>query len=393
MLRQTMVITLIYIRSLPQRFGASLASAVGVAGVVAVMVAVLSIGEGFRETLKNTGSPDSVLVLRSGSDTELSSVLSLDATRIIANGPGLAQTATGPVASAEVFAIVDLLKRSTGTKANVPLRGVQSAAFDVRRRVKIIEGRPFEPGKNEIIAGSGARAQFSGVDLGSTLRLGEVQWTVVGIFAAEGSASESELWCDVKVLQPAYRRGGSFQSVYARLESPEQFDTFKDALMDDPRLGVKVVREQDFYAAQSQMLSGIVMGLGSLVTIIMGVGAIFGALNTMYSAVASRAREIATLRALGFGSVPVVLSVLAESLVLSLAGGLIGGLGAYFAFNGYQAATLNWQSFSQVVFSFRVTPGLMLAGLAASLIMGLLGGLLPAVRAARLPIATALRQL
>ncbi len=391
-LSQTALITLMFLRTIPQRLGASLAAAFGVAGVVAVMVAVLSIAEGFRATLAQTGSTGNALVLRSGSDSEVSSTLPFEATRIIADGPGVSQGPEGPVASAETFVIVDLPMRSTGTEANVPLRGVQPAAFDVRGNIEIVEGRRFEAGRNEIIAGTGARQAFSGLDLGSKLRLGGSDWTVVGVFSADGSLSESELWCDVNVLQPAYRRT-LFQSVYVKLESPDRFDEFKDALTADPRVRVKVMREDEYYASQSELLSAIVTGLGTLVAVLMGIGAVFGAINTMYSAVAARSREIATLRALGFGGGPVVVSVLVESLLLALAGGLLGGVGAYLAFNGYRAATLNWQSFSQVVFAFQVTPRLLLQGLVASLFMGLLGGLLPAIRAARVSVVVALREL
>ncbi len=391
-LSQTALITLMFLRTIPQRLGASLAAAFGVAGVVAVMVAVLSIAEGFRATLAQTGSTGNALVLRSGSDSELSSTLSFEATRIIADGPGVSQGPEGPVASAETFVIVDLPMRSTGTEANVPLRGVQPAAFDVRGNIEIVEGRRFEPGRNEIIAGTGARQAFSGLDLGSKLRLGGSDWTVVGVFSAGGSLSESELWCDVNVLQPAYRRT-LFQSVYVKLESPDRFDEFKDALTADPRVRVKVMREDEYYASQSELLSAVVTGLGTLVALLMGIGAVFGAINTMYSAVAARSREIATLRALGFGGGPVVVSVLVESMLLALAGGVVGGVGAYLAFNGYRAATLNWQSFSQVVFTFQVTPRLLLQGLVTSLLMGLVGGLLPAIRAARVSVAVALREL
>jgi putative ABC transport system permease protein len=374
---QCAVVTLMYLRTIPQRVGASLAAAVGVAGVVAVMVAVLSIAEGFHATLARTGSADTALVLRSGTDSEMSSVLTLDQTRIVADAPGVRRPAGGPVASAELYVIVDLPKRSTGTEANVPLRGVEPAAFEVRDRLRIVAGRRFEGGRNEIIAGVGAAREFEGVDLGGTLRWGENEWTVVGLFEANGGISESELWCDVKILQPAYRRGTSFQSVYVKLTSAGAFDEFKDSLTTDPRLQVKVVREPEYYASQSELLYGIIAGLGTLIAALMGVGAVFGAINTMYSAVAG----------------PAAVAVLIESLVLAMAGGLVGGIGAYAAFNGYRAATLNWQSFSQVVFAFQVTPRLMLAGLVASLLMGLLGGLFPAVRAARVPVAVALREL
>ncbi len=392
-LTQCWVVTLMYLRTVPQRLGASLAAAVGVAGVVAVMVAMLSIAEGFRATLARTGSLDTALVMRSGTDSEMSSVLSLDQTRIVTDAPGVRRSADGPLASAELFVIVDLPKRSTGTEANVPLRGVQPAAFAVRDRLRVVQGRRFEAGRNEIIAGVGAAREFAGLELGRTLRWGDNEWTVVGLFEAGGGLTESELWCDVSVLQPAYRRGTRFQSVYAKLESVGAFDEFKDALTADARLQVKVLREPDYYVQQSEILHKIITGLGTLITLLMGIGAVFGAINTMYSAVAGRVREIATLRALGFGGAPVVAAVLAESLALATLGGLFGGSGAYLVFNGYRAATLNWSSFSQVVFAFEVTPRLMIQGLLAALAMGLLGGLFPAIRAARVPVAAALREL
>jgi putative ABC transport system permease protein len=379
------------LRTLGQRRGSALSTIVGVACVVAVFVTLLSIGEGFRATMAATGRPDSALVLRGGSDSEMMSGLPVDVTRIIADAPGVARSEGVPQSSAELFVVVDLPKRSTGTDANVPLRGVQPAAFMVRKSFKILTGRQFEPGRNEIIVGRGAAEQFAGLDLGRTLR--ENQWTVVGTFSDGGSLSESEIWCDARVLQPAYRRGNTFQSVHALLQSPASFTAFKDALTADPRLDVKVVRESEYYAGQSEGLTLLIRILGGFITVLMALGAIFGALNTMYNAVAARTREIATLRALGFGRGPVVLSILGESLVISLVGAAIGGAVAYFGFNGFQTSTLNWQSFSQVAFAFKVTPPLLVAGIVISLAIGLIGGLLPAIRAARLPVATALREL
>jgi putative ABC transport system permease protein len=390
---QAAAVTLLNLRTMPQRVASSAVALVGVAGVVAVFVAVLSIAEGFRQTMETTGAPDNAVVMRAGADAEMSSILMLDDTRIIADAPGIARTPEGALVSAELFVIVDLPKRSTGTDANVPLRGVQPAAFSIRRDVRIVAGRRFEPGRNEIIAGSAAASQFAGLDLGRTLRWGESVWTVVGIFDAGGTVAESEVWCDAAVLQPAYRRGSSFQVVYARLDSPEAFGAFKDALTVDPRLSVKVMRETEYYAEQATFLHALITNLGLGIAALMGVGAVFGALNTMYSAVAARTREIATLRALGFGGGPVVVSVLAESMVLALAGGVLGGLLAWAAFNGYQVATMNWQSFSQVAFRFAVTPELLLRGTLYAVVIGFAGGLLPAIRAARLPVVTALREL
>ena len=392
-LSQVVVVSLLNLRTLRQRLGSSAVAIIGIAGVVATFVAVLSMAEGFRKTMATTGLPDTAIIMRSGSDSEMVSILSRDDVRIIADAPGVRRGASGPIASGELFVIVDLPKRSSNTTANVPLRGVSAAAFEVRPNVRIIEGRTFQSGRNELIVGRGAASQFTGVELGRTIRWGQNEWNVVGIFDAGGTMSDSEIWCDVGVLQPAYRRGTSYQTVYAKLDSAEAFTKFKDALTTDPRLNLKVQRETDYFAEQSQMVSSLITTLGSIIAFLMGIGAIFGAVNTMYSAVSSRTREIATLRALGFGGGAVVVSVLAEAVLLGLNGGAIGGAVAYVGFNGFQTSTINWQTFSQVAFAFTVTPGLIGAGLFYALVMGVLGGLLPAVRAARLPIVSALREL
>jgi len=390
---QIIAVSWFNLRNLKQRLGSSLATVVGVAGVVLVLIGVLSIGVGLRATMASTGDPETVIVLRSGATGEMVSGLSHDATRIIADGSGVQRNDQGPLASAELFVIVDVPKRTTGTVANVPLRGVSPPAYDVRGNFEILEGRKFEPGRNEIIVGKGALAEFADLELGTEKRWGENTWTVVGVFSTGGTVEDSELWCDAKVLQPAYRRGNSYQSVHLRLESPETFDAFKKAIEGDPRLNVTVERKAEWYSAQSSWLSTMVVVLGVVIGGLMGCGAVFGALNTMYTAVSARTREIATLRALGFGASPVVLSVLVESLLLAALGGVLGAVVAYVAFNGMQAATLNWQSFSQVTFAFAVTPPLMAGGFVYAVLMGLVGGVLPAVRAARLPVATALREL
>jgi putative ABC transport system permease protein len=392
-LAQTIAVTGVTLRSIGQRLGSSTVAVLGIAGVVIVFTAVFSIAEGFRAAMRGTGDPRTVIVLRSGSDTEMTSGLSGEHARLITEAPGLEQGPEGPYASPELFVIVGHPLKRTGTDANVPLRGLSAAALDVRPAFRIVEGRMFKPGTNEIVAGRAASEQFAGLAVGSTVRWGESTWQVVGIFDAGGSVAESELWCDARVLQPAYRRGNSYQSVYARLESEDSLLRFKDALTSEPRLNVTVIREPDYYAQQSQILQSIIRSIGFGIAILMGLGAIFGAVNTMYSAVAARTREIATLRALGFGSSPVVVSVLIEAVILSLIGGVIGGGLAWAAFDGYKTATMNWQSFSQVAFAFAVTPALLLRGLFYAIAMGLIGGLLPAIRAARLPVVTALRQL
>jgi putative ABC transport system permease protein len=398
-LSQVAAVTATAIRTIPQRRGASLATVAGIGGVVAVLVAVLSIGEGFGRALHTTGSPQSAVVLRSGSDSEMMSVLVGDTVEIIGQAPGIARGAVSagdapvPLISAELFVVVDVPKKSTGTPANVPLRGVQPAAFAIRPELKITSGRKFEWGKNEILVGEGALRQFQGLDVGSKRKWGQNEWTVVGTFSAGGAVWESEIWTDARVLQPAYRRGNSFQTAVARLESVDSFDKFKDALTKDPRLDVTVQRESEFFGNQGRTLQAVVRQLGFLLAVLMGIGAVFGALNTMYSAVAARTREIATLRAIGFGPGAVVVSVMAESMLLALAGGVVGAFGAWLFFDGYRTSTLNWDTFSQVTFAFDVTPALLVEGTVFALVLGLAGGLFPAIRAARLPVTAALREL
>ena len=379
--------------SLPQRRGAVAATVVGIAGVVAVLVGVLSIAAGFQQALTVSGSPNGAIVLRSGADSEMVSGLSHDETRLIADAPGVARSADGPLASAELFVIIDLPKRATGTDANVPLRGVEQAALAVRDHLKIVRGRMFDWGKDEVIVGEGAVQEFAGLDIGSKIKVGRYEWPVVGVFSANGAVAESEIWTDAKVLQDAYNRGDSFQSVSVKLNSPAAFQQFKDSLTSNPQLSVQVSRLSDYYAQQSETMTRLITTLGYWIAFLMAVGAVFGALNTMYSAVAARTREIATLRALGFGGGAVVVSLMLESLFLALAGGALGGGLAYLAFNNFHTSTMNFQSFSQVAFAFQVTPELLARGISWAALIGLIGGLFPALRAARLPIASALREL
>ncbi len=390
---QIFTISWLNLRNLKERWGSSLSTVVGVAGVVLVFVAVLSIASGVKKTLGSTGDEETVIVMRGGSTDEMSSGLSHESTKLITDAPGVLRNAAGPVASAELYVIVDVPKRGTDTPANVPLRGVSPQVFDVRRDIEMVEGRRFEPGRNEIIIGRGAADQFVGLEVGDENRWGENTWKVVGIFDTGGTVEDSEIWCDAKVLQPAYRRGNSYQSVHVRLDSADSFQAYKDALTSDPRLNVRVENKAEYHAGQSSALSSLIQVLGLVIGILMGFGAIFGALNTMYTAVSARTREIATLRALGFGSGPVVFSVLVEALILALVGGLIGAALAYFIFNDFRAATLNWQTFSQIAFAFAVTPALLVGGLIYALLMGFVGGFFPAIRAARMPVATALREL
>ncbi len=386
-LAQTAVVTGFSLRSLPARKGAAAAAVFGIAGVVAVLVGMLSMAQGFRHAMTTGGSPDDALVLRSGADTEMTSIISKEETRIIANAPGVV------AASSELYVALDLPKRSTGTDANVPLRGVEAPAYLIRKGLRLRAGRRFEPGRNEVIVGTGAAAEFRGLDLGAKLDVNGQAWTITGIFSDEGGLAESEIWTDTSMLQAAFQRGTSFQAVHVKLTSAGAFDEFKAALGSEARLNVKVVRETNYYAEQSRVMTNLITTLGALVAALMGVGAVFGALNTMYSAVASRTREIATLRALGFSGGAVALSVLGESMALALLGGSAGGGAAWLMFDGYRAATMNMQSFSQVAFAFAVTPELLARGVACAGVIGLAGGLLPAVRAARQPITAGLRAL
>ncbi|MGA2864494.1 MAG: FtsX-like permease family protein [Verrucomicrobiota bacterium] len=392
-LAQVASVTKFGLLGIPQRRGSVSAAVIGIAGVVGVLIGVLSMAVGFRKALTASASADAAIVLRSGADSEMVSGFGRDETRVIADAPGLARNPQGPLASAELFVIITLPKRSTGTDANVPLRGVEAPAFHVRDKLKIEQGRAFAWGRNEVIVGVGAAQEFAGLQVGNKLRIRHEEWAIVGTFSAGGGTAESEIWTDATVLQEAYHRGSSFQAVHAKLTSPAAFGPFKDSLTSDPRLNVKVLRQAEYYAEQSTLLTTLITTLGYLIAALMAVGAIFGALNTMYSSVSARTREIATLRALGFGSAAVVASVMLESLALALLGGALGAGLAWLLCDGFHAATINWQSFSQVTFAFNVTPVLLARGIALATLIGLLGGLLPALRAARLPVAAALREL
>jgi putative ABC transport system permease protein len=392
-LKQVVAVTALNLRTIPARLGSSAVAIIGIAGVVVVLVSVLSIASGFSAAMQGAGSPMRAIVMRSGADSEMTSGLGGPEVDLIKQGAGVLRDGQAPVASGELFVIIAVPKITTGTDANVPMRGIDPLALRVRDEVSITEGRMFEFGTNEVIVGRGAHGQFAGLAVGQELRLGQVVWKVVGHFEQDGGVGETEIWCDARTLQGAYRRGNSYQSVLVRLETANSFDTLKDSLTSNPQLSVNVRRETEYYASQSRIMTGLIQGIGVGVALLMGIGAVFGAILTMYTAVAARTREIATLRALGFNRVSVVVSVLGESLALGAIGGAIGGALAYLAFNGYQTSTMNFQTFSQVAFAFLVTPELLAAGLSYALALGLIGGLLPAVRAARLPIPSALREL
>jgi len=390
-LEQILEITWMSLATIPRRLGSALVIVGGIAGVVGVLVALLAIGEGFQSVLAEAGRLDDAIVLRKGASAELNSGLSREDVVLIAQAPGILRDSAGiPIASAEVVVVANLPKRSSGTDANVEIRGVGQRVWELRSAARIIEGRRFETGKRELVIGKGAQTEFAGLEVGRTVRLGLQDWTVVGVFAS-GDAHESELWSDPEVLQGAYNRDG-YQSVTVKLTDVDAFDALKAALSSDPRLTVDVQRTRDYYATQSEDLTRLIRILGVAIAAIMGVGAVFGALNTMYAAVSTRSREIATLRALGFSATPVVISVMLEAALLALVGGVIGAGIAWAAFDNYTASTLG-ANFSQVVFAFQVSPRLILDGLLWALGIGLLGGLFPAVHAARQPVTSALRAL
>jgi len=381
------------VRSVRQRWTSSVVAVLGIAGTVGVFVAMLSMARGFKATLVASGSPGNVIVRRAGATAEMESVVDLAQVRVMESAPGVQQDDEGPLVSAEVVVVAAFPLQTTGTDANVQVRGVSPKALAVRDSFEITSGRFFRPGLAELVVGSNAARAYSGFDVGSTLRFGGAEWTVVGVFNAGGSAFDSELWCDANVLNQTYQRPQNiFQSMTAHLRSPDDFQRFKDAVTSDPRLAVQVDREVDYYEKQSRQLTLMITVLGTLVALVMGVGAVFGALNTMYSAVAERRREIATMRALGFGGGSVVLSFVFESLFIALVGGVIGCV-AVLPINGLTTGTMNWQTFSHLAFAFRITPDLMVIGIVFALLMGLVGGVPPAIRAARRPVAAALREL
>jgi len=390
---QISAITSMNLRNISERLTSSVVALVGIAGVVMVLIGVLSISAGFRAVLTLSGARDVAIVLRSGATDEMGSGLTLEQTKIIADAKNIARDAQGSIASPELYVIVDIPLKRTVTPANVPLRGVGPQAPQLRQNFHIVEGRNFTPGTFEIIAGRGASQQFAGLTVGNKLRWGTTDWTVVGIFEDRGSVAESEVWTDVTVLQGAYNRGTTFQSMRVKLTSPEAYRAFEDALTTDPRLNVRMFTEREYYEKQSRLLIALVSTIGTVIAVLMGLGAVFAALNTMYSAVSTRTREIATLRALGFGAAPVVVSVLTEALLIGLVGGVLGALISYFAFNGVRASIMNFSTFSQITFAFQVTPTVLVLGLVYALILGFVGGLLPSLRAARLPITTGLREL
>jgi putative ABC transport system permease protein len=389
-----MAIPFVYnFRSVKARWTSSIVAVLGIAGTVGVFVAMLSLARGFRATLVASGSEDNAIVLRAGATSEMMSVIRVEDIKILQDASGVARHSEAPLVTSEVVVVAPFPLRTTGTDANGQVRGVSANVLTIRRNVKIVQGRMFQPGLAELIVGKNASTSYSGLTLGNTVNFGGGHWQVVGIFDAGGSSFDSEVWCDARVLDDVYKRPSNlFQSATVHLSSPGAFQQFKDAVTSDRRLNFDVSREIDYYAKQSTRMTQLITILGGLVAFVMAIGAVFGALNTMYSAVAERGREIATMRALGFGGGAVVFSFLVEALLISFIGGAIGCV-CVLPLNGLTTGAMNWQTFSHLAFAFRITPVLLVAGIIFALLMGLLGGLPPAMRAAWRPVAVALREL
>jgi putative ABC transport system permease protein len=389
-----MAIPLIYnVRSVRARWTSTIVAVLGIAGTVGVFVAMLSLARGFKATLVASGSPDNALVMRAGSSSEMMGGITLDSIKVIQDAPGVARGSNGPLITQDVVGVMPIPLISTGTDANVQIRGVSPNVLEIRKFVRMSQGRMFNPGMSEIVVGKNASKTYSGLTVGNKIDMAGGHWEVVGVFDANGSAFDSEIWTDSRVLNDILKRPSNiFQSATVHLESPSSFQALKDSLTSDPRLNVDVTREIDYYAKQSTTMTTLITVLGGLVAAIMAIGAVFGALNTMYSAVAERGREIATMRALGFNAYSVVFSFLVEALLISFIGGVIGCL-VVLPLNGLTTSTMNFQTFSNLAFAFKITPELLVKGIIFALVMGVVGGLLPAVRAASLPVATALREL
>lgn len=389
-----MAIPVIYnFRSVKARWTSAIVAVLGIAGTVGVFIAMLSLARGFKATLVSSGSADNAIVMRGGATTEMMSFITVENVKILQDAPGVAHGESGALITSEAVAVAPFPLRATRTDANVQVRGVSANVLTIRKNVKMIEGRMFQPGLTELIVGKNATSTYAGLTLGNSVDFGGGHWRVVGVFDAGGSAFDSEVWCDARVLDDVYKRPPNiFQSATVHLDSQNSFQQFKDAVTADPRLNVDVSREVDYYAKQSTAMTRLITVLGGLVAFVMGIGAVFGALNTMYSAVAERGREIATMRALGFAGPSVVISFLIEAFLISFIGGAIGCL-AVLPLNGLTTGAMNWQTFSHLAFAFRITPGLLIAGMIFALLMGFIGGLPPAMRAAWRPVAVALREL
>jgi putative ABC transport system permease protein len=400
---QIAAVTGMNLRNIPQRWSSSLVAVLGIGGVTLVLIALLSIAAGFQAALEGSGSEDVAIIMRAGSTNELSGGFGVDTVTVVGDAPGIRKAAPGklvdaslvgkPILSPELYVLVDGKMKGKDASTNLPLRGVSPMAPLVRKSFNLVEGRMFKEGTNEVIVGDGVVQSYDGLNVGQVVRWGGANWSVVGRFTDKQGIAESEVWGDTRVVQQAWRRGNSYQSIRVKLESPAALKTLKDALTKDPRVRVDVKSERAFYVDQQKLMSTIINYVGWTLAVMMGIAALFAALNTLYNAVANRVREIATLRALGFGGFPVVVSVLVEAMILGAVGGLIGGVLALVFLNGMHSSTMNWASFSQMTFAFTVTPQLMVTGIIYGLILCFIAGILPGIRAARLPITAGLREL
>lgn len=390
-MKQILAITGMNIRTILQRSGASIVIIIGIAGSVAVMVSLLAMAEGLSKTIASTGQEDRALIFREGSNSEMSSGIAMTDLAIIENTQGIKKSEDGPMIAAEIFTIIDLKKKGAVDTSNLPLRGVQEMSFKIRPELKIIEGKNFFPGKGEIIVGKGAANEYEGLELGNKIKIRDSEWTVVGIFSTGGDVHESEVWADLAVTQGAFRRGASASIAIVQMEENASITDLGATLELDPRLDLKVQGEVDFYEEQSSGASSLIQAFGYTVAVIMAIGAVFAALNTMYSAVSTRLVEIGTLRAVGFHGSSVLFALMIESMFLALLGGLLGAGLSYLIFNGYTVSTLASVSFTQTAFDFAVTGEIIGQGLILALIVGFLGGVLPARRAATQDITEALR--
>ena len=400
---QIAAVTGMNLRNIPQRWSSSLVAVLGVGGVTLVLIALLSIAAGFQAALEGSGSEDVAIIMRAGSTNELSGGFGVDTVTVVSDAPGIRKATAGklvdaslvgkPILSPELYVLVDGKMKGKDASTNLPLRGVSPMAPLVRKSFELVEGRMFKEGTTEVIVGDGVVQSYDGLEVGKVVRWGGTNWTVVGRFTDKQGIAESEAWGDTRVVQQAWRRGNSFQSLRVKLESAASLKTLKNALTKDPRVRVDVKSEREFYIDQQKLMSTIVNTVGKVLAIMMGIGAVFAAVLTLVNAVQNRVREIATLRALGFGGFAVVVSVLVEAMILGAVGGFIGGVLALVFLNGMHSSTMNWASFSQITFAFTVTPDLMIKGVIYGLVLCLIAGILPSIRAARLPITAGLREL
>jgi putative ABC transport system permease protein len=387
---QIIAVTSINLRSLSQRRGLTLSTVLAIALVVVVLMAFLAMANGFRRTLAGAGSDNVAILLRAGSQSEINSFISRDQARLVEDGPGIARGPDGkPLISPELYLVVEAIKRTTKTKANLPLRGIGQQGAVLRKGITLASGRMFSAGASEVVVGKALLREFEGLDLGDTLAFGTTRWKVVGIFEADGSVFESEIWADLSVVQSLFNRNNFFQTVRVGLTSPAGLNDLQSFSNSDPRLRLDVKSEAAYFAELASQTSDLVQKLGWPLAIAMAFGALAGALNTMYSSVAARAVEIATLRAIGFSGFAAFIGTLVESLTLAALGGLLGAAAAYFLFDGLSASTLGG-NFTQVVFDFKMSPALLGQGIGLAMTVGLFGGIFPALRAARMPIISGL---